>query len=223
MPEQYATFKIFKDRETADELAVILTENDIDHIVEEDALSFEPSYAFNPLNKDYRLKLQPQDFEAANAVFRDYFKAQLDTLDKDYYLFGFSDFELQEIIAKPDEWGFLDYELAQKLLKERGKEVQPERIEALAAARNEKLDAPENVDSSLIFIGYALSIFMPLIGFFFGMAWLYGKKTLPNGKKSDLYSKSVRAHGERIFWISIVVVAIGFFRGNPLTPFRTFL
>src|SRR5690242_12247312 len=121
MNETFLTFKIFKNKEVAEEIATILEQNGILYFIEYDVMAFDASYANNDLEKDYRLKIKQQDFEKANTILQNYYKAQLDKVDKDYYLFDFTDEELREIIAKPDEWGEFDYQLAQKLLADKGK------------------------------------------------------------------------------------------------------
>jgi hypothetical protein len=64
--------------------------------------------------------LPPKDFAVAQRELEKYYRAQIAHAEDDYYLFEFSDAELNEILSKPDEWGDFDYQLAQQLLRERG-------------------------------------------------------------------------------------------------------
>ena len=75
--------------------------------------------------------MQAENFAKADEVLNDFYKDQLDAIDKDYYLFGLSDKELEEVVTKPDEWGRLNYQLAQKILKDRGREITPQKAELL--------------------------------------------------------------------------------------------
>ncbi len=120
MIRDYQTFRTFTDRETAESFADVLQQHGIQFLIEEDRLTFDPSYAHNPLNKDYRIKISPGDFTKAYAAYETYFASLVDKVEPDYYLHSFSDEELVEIVMKPDEWGTFDYLLAQKLLAERG-------------------------------------------------------------------------------------------------------
>lgn len=130
MSEDYLRFKLFPDKETAESFAEVLQQNGIDHQIEEDAMVFDPSYANNPLSKDYVILLKQPDFKRASVAYDEFFAKQLNAVPEDYYLYGFSDNELMEILAKPDEWGAFDYQLAQVLLKERGIEVSREKKRA---------------------------------------------------------------------------------------------
>jgi hypothetical protein len=208
MPDQYLTFKTFPDSNTAQDFATVLQQADIPYTIEEDAVVFDPSYANNQFNKDYHLKVRPQDFGSANQVLDDYYKAQLDKVEKDYYLFSFTDEELQEILAKPDEWGHFDYQLAKKLLAERGKEVRPEQTQKLWNRRVEELAAPEGVKSSSIVINYFVAFFFFPVGLFIGWHWMSAKKTLPDGERVLMYSYHVQQHGMRIFVIAIVMLIL---------------
>lgn len=208
MSDQYLTFKTFPDPETAQDFAAVLQQAGIPHFIEEDALVFDPSYANNPFNKDYHLKLRQQDFGSANQVLDDYYKAQLDKVETDYYLYSFTDEELQEILAKPDEWGHFDYQLAKKLLAERGKEVRPEQTQKLWNSRVEDLAAPEEVKSSSIVINYIVAFFFFPVGLFIGWHWMSAKKTLPNGGRVLMYTARVQQHGLRIFVIAVVMLIL---------------
>jgi len=206
MPENFLTFRIINDRETALDFSEVLKQNNILFYIEEDALNFDPSYANNQLNKDYRIKIRQQDFTPAAKAFEDFYRPQLDKIEKDYYLFDFSDEELQEIIVKPDEWGYLDYELAKKILADRGKEIQPEKTIELKNARINELSQPETIKTETIVIVYIVTILFWFIGIFIGWYWAYGKKTLPNGFRVLTYSQKTRSHGVRIFAIGIAIL-----------------
>jgi hypothetical protein len=208
MSDTFLTFKVFSDSETAQDFADVLKQNDIAYFIEEDAWVFDPSYANNEFNKDYRLKLGQQDFERANKVLQDYYNAYLDKVDKDYYLFDFTDEELQDILAKPDEWGHFDYQLAQKLLVDRGKEVKPQETKELKAKRVNELSKPDMVKRCSIILGYILCFFFFPIGLFMGWNWGFSKKTLPNGQRVYMYDDNGQKHGRRIFAMGLILLVL---------------
>jgi hypothetical protein len=208
MTDTFLTFKVFSDKETAQDFAEVLKQNDIPYFIEEDALVFDPSYANNEFNKDYRLKLSHQDFERADKVLQDYYNSQLDKVDKDYYLFDFTDEELQEIITKPDEWGHFDYQLARKLLADRGKEFNPQKTQELRDKRINELSTPDTVKRSSIIWGYVLCFFFFPLGLFMGWNWGYSKKTLPNGQRVYMYDQYGQKHGRRIFAMGIILLVL---------------
>jgi hypothetical protein len=203
-----ATFKIFNDRETAEDFAEVLSAQNISYFIEEDSLTFDPSYANNPLNKDYAIKIAPADFENARKAFENYFNARIDKADPDYYLFKFSDEELLDIIAKPDEWGSFDYALAQNILKKRGIKISEEEKEHFKADRLIELAVPEKEKQSMIVGYYVASILFFPIGIIIGWIWGYSKKQLPNGEKIHAYDANTQKHGRRLFIIGILLLLV---------------
>jgi hypothetical protein len=198
-------FKIFPDKLTAQEFAEVLKQSGIDYLIEEDSLVFDPSYANNPLNKDYAITVKQNDFKAASLAYDEYFSRQLDNVPEDYYLLSFTDDELLEILSKPDEWGPFDYQLAQKLLKEKGVEVTKEKTESLKAERYKELAKPEGEPAKNIVGYYIISILFFPVGMIIGWVWGYSKKQLLDGYKIYAYNERVRGHGRTIFLISIIV------------------
>lgn len=201
--EQYLTFQKFNDQGLATELADLLKENNVDFIVD-DSTGFDPTFSNSEASKEFRVKLKKENFEKANTLLLQISMKQLENVDKDYYLFDFTDEELIEIVTKPDEWGQFDYLLAQRLLKERGKEIKPELADTLRKQRLQELAKPEESQKSWIYAGYAFALLGGLIGIFIGWHLMTHKKTLPNGDRVYGHSVSDRKHGNRIFLLGIV-------------------
>jgi hypothetical protein len=208
MDEQYLTFKLFPDKGAAEDFSQILKQSAIDYYIEEDAVVFDPSYANNPLNKDYAIKIKRPDFRRANDAYDAYFRTQLDQVPPDFYLLEFTNDELLEILAKPDEWGSFDYQLAQDLLKKRGVEVSQQRMDALKVDRYKQLAQPEGEPVSNILWYYIVAIMFFPIGIVIGWVWGYSKKMLPDGHKVYAYNKNVRAHGKNIFLIAMILFIV---------------
>jgi hypothetical protein len=207
MPETFLTFRKFQDPALAEEIAGLLKGRAIECEIETNDHYFNPSFVADPINQGMTdLKLQPQDFAKADQALADYYKAQLDTVDKDYYLFGFSDQELIEIIAKPDEWGPFDYQLAQKILADRGQEITPQRVQLLRQQRIADLKEPEPGGSLWILIGYLSAILGGAIGIIIGALLINFKKTLPNGERVYNYREQDRRHGKIIIGISVISI-----------------
>ena len=135
--------------------------------------------------------------------------SQIDSVDKDYYLFNFTDLELMEVITKRDEWGHLDFILAQKILKERGKEIKPEVVELLKKQRLEELAKPEENQKAWIYAGYITAVLGGFLGIFIGWHLSTYKKTLPNGDRVYGHSQSDRKHGNRILIIGVICFFVG--------------
>jgi hypothetical protein len=205
MSEQFLTFKLFPDRQSAEDFSQILDQAGIEYYIEEDSLVFDPSYANNPLNKDYAIKIRQPDFRKATNAFDEYFKGQLGNVPPDYYLLDFTNDELLEILAKPDEWGNFDYQLSQDLLRQRGIDVSKQKLDSLKTARYKELAKSEDETVSNIVGYYLISILFFPVGLIIGWVWGYSKKLLPDGHKVFAYNKNVQSHGRNIFLIAMVL------------------
>jgi hypothetical protein len=129
---------------------------------------------------------------------------QLENIDKEYYLFDFTDEELIEIVEKQDEWNQYDYLLALRLLKERGKEIDSAFIDNIRKQRIRDLAMPEESQKNWIYAGYLIALLGGVLSIFIGWHLLTHKKTLPDGSRVYGYSVSDRKHGNRIFLLGII-------------------
>lgn len=205
MTAKYSSFKTFNDKETAEDFAEILKEYAIDFHIEEDVLEFDPTYANNELDKDFHIMIKQEDFGKAKQADVAYFKKGLDNAPPDYYLFSFSNDELKEIMAKPDEWGTFDYLLAEKILQDRGIGITETEKQTLKTERNKVLLEQQKDKPSNILLYYIFCLVVSPIGILIGWAWAYSKKTLPDGKKAAAYDSDTQRHGRIIFALSLVI------------------
>ena len=204
MLENFLTFQKFNDIASANDLADHLNQAGIESIIEDNSKLFDPNFAFNSVEPAISLKIRQEDFPQAHKALEEYYRLQLVDVDPNYYLFEFTNLELMEIIWKPDEWGAFDYQLAQKILKDRGKEVTPQHAEQLKSQRNLELAKPETNNLLWITLGYISAFFGGFFGLIIGWTIGYLKKTLPDGQRVYVYKESDRWHGKCIFLISIV-------------------
>ncbi|MEI9920851.1 MAG: hypothetical protein WDO14_18965 [Bacteroidota bacterium] len=162
-------------------------------------------YGTSPINKGTTIKIREADFSKVDALLNADAANLLDTVDKDYHLFSFSDEELLEIVAKADEWSAFDYQIAKSILSSRGITLGDERIQQLKSDRLDQLAQPEPSQSVLIAWGYALAFLGGLIGVFIGWSLWNSKKVLPNGKRTYNYTMNDRKHGRRIFFLGLIM------------------
>ena len=108
-----------------------------------------------------------------------------------------------DILLKPDEWGELDYQLAQKILNDRGRPVGPELLAEFKKKRLEQLKKPEKTEYSSIVLGYVFTILFSPAAIFLGHMLAYSKKQLPDGQSIYAYSSTQRFHGRIILFTSI--------------------
>ena len=198
----YLEFKKFTSIEQANELTEMLGKNSIDFVLDE-----LPGTAYvlssNP-TKEYHVKLLPKDFEKVKSLLLEQSARKIETIDKRYYLNSLSDEELKDIVAKPEEWNEFDFLAAQKILKERGKEINPAQLAEMQKERSILLAKPETVTLPWIILGYAIGLLGGPIAILSGWHLLRHKKTLPNGKTVSSYSSYTRTHGLIMMMLGII-------------------
>lgn len=212
MKEEFVTFEKFNNQNSAKELGALIAEQNIDFILEDNSLTFDPAFANNDFGKEYCIKIRKSDFEKANKVLVEIAENEINDVDKDYYLFGFTVDELVDVVSKSDEWNKFDVSLAKKILKNKGRELTPEEIEKIKQQRILELSQPEEGQKIYIILGYLTAFLGGFLGIFIGWHLLTYKKTLPNGNRIFAYSTNDRKQGNRItiiggislvFWIII--------------------
>ncbi len=208
MTEPFITFQRFNDQIEAMDLGAILEEANIEYVFENASAVFDVTFANSELSKEFRIKIKHSDFERADVLLEQICLAEIDIADKDYFLFEFTDAELIDVVSKKDEWGQFNFMLAQKILKDRGKEMRPEKIASFKKERIEELKKPEESQAGWINLAYVLALFGGLFGIFIGMHLATHKRTLPNGERVYGYSLEDRKHGNTIVIIGAVFFVI---------------
>jgi hypothetical protein len=234
MSEEFVTYRRFGDAGDMQPLAAFLADNKVELSVEEaSAGNLDAVYIGQVVQKDFRLKLRKEDFERADMLLQQFYQQDIDSIPPDYYLFGFNNFELMDIIAKRDEWGVLDFLLAQKILRQRGVEISEESVEELRKRRIEVLAVPQKAGAGMIVAGYAaafssgiyeLLLFLqyhagiyiglylvPMLGSIAGIFIGYilrSAKTLPNGDIVGVYQAKEQEHGKWILVLSVLMLLV---------------
>jgi len=223
MEPEFITYQKFNDPALADELAGQLEQHGIAYQIEEQSLTFNITFVLNdPLQKEYAVKIKSADFEKVNQLLKDDENKNIEDVDKDYYLFSFTDDELIDVVTKADEWSAFDVVLARKLLTERGKDISEAAISVINEQRLEELKKPESSQLSWIIVGYLIALgditiafgviiwpfFVCAIGLFIGWHLASYKKTLPDGERVFGYNQTDRMHGKRIFYLGITVFVL---------------
>lgn len=89
MSEEFVTFQRFSDKNLAEKLTNLLAENKIEYRFEDNSSSLDSSFGGGGFTNEYVVKLRKEDFEKANQVLIEDSISDLDSIDKDYYLFSF--------------------------------------------------------------------------------------------------------------------------------------
>jgi hypothetical protein len=205
---EFVTYRRFSEQGGVDELTQILKDNQLEYQITEDRDSLDSLYGAKIFTRQFYVKLKQQDFAKADSLLLKQSERELETVDKEHYLFGFSDDELFEILCKLDEWSDFDYHLAKKILKDRGRDIGTETIDLLKKQRIKELAKPEQESRVWIYAAYILSLLGGWIGIAIGLILITAKKTLPNGQRVYTYTVGDRRHGTFIFIIGIIMLTL---------------
>jgi hypothetical protein len=192
------TLKKFNTYLEAASFVELLEKNNIAYTVERSEASGDIVLAGNTLEEELNVKVKPEDYEAAQKIMEELVEVDLEKLDKDYYLFEFTDKELFEILEKPDEWSLNDYQWAQEILKQRGQEVDKSRLDQWRQKRLEFLSKPEKVSGKYMRLSYLFCILGGFVGYFMGHHLYAFRKLLPNGQKVFAFDNESRLKGKKI-------------------------
>lgn len=207
----YTIFKKFPTEEQAIALFNLLSDNGVQSVVANNIPPVDITFSGSTLQHQYEVRVKQSEFEKAEKILEQNAENIIDQIDSDHYLYEFSNDELYEILIKPDEWSTLDYTLAQKILKERGKSIDQDLLNSLKNERIRELAKPEEGQEPWIYAGYLFSFLGGFIGIIIGYTLWTSKKTLPNGEKVHSYSESNQKHGKYIFYIGLVTLTIALF------------
>lgn len=168
----------------------------------------DKSFLMNDLSPAIRkfeidLYINKTDFENAD-------KTLLDKSENQHYLYEFSDQELIDVVINESEWNKFDVNLANTILKERGKEISEDLLKSFKVQRIKDLSKPDESQRGWIMAGYLFAILGGLISIFIGYHLKTYKKKLPNGEKIYAFNESDRIHGNWIFILGIIFGGIYF-------------
>jgi len=211
MEPELITYQKFNDAGLAEQLAEVLTKHGIAYKIEEQSFSFNPTFYADETAKDFAVKINAGDFERVNELLQTESAEEIKEVDDEHYLFKFTNEELTELVAKRDEWSAYDYQLALKILKERGVEMNEAAIAALNQQRLDELRKIDPPQTAWIIAGYIFAVLGGVFGIAIGWNLANNKKTLPNGETVFNYSDGDRKHGKRIFYLAIIGSIVGLY------------
>jgi hypothetical protein len=209
MTSKLITFRRIPTFEEAKDIETLLNAAGINTELIDDIPAVDVTFTSRTDQNPVILKIKAEDFDKAQKFIETYDQEIIEGLADDYYLFQFNDEELFDIIHDPEDWGNLDYQLAQSLLRKKGHTIDNE---ALIKIKEEKLAQsarPESVSKTLINLGYFFALLGGFIGIVIGYSICYSKKTLPNGEQIFVYNQENRRHAKNIFHLGIIFFLVG--------------
>lgn len=204
MEEDFSTYRKFIYKDDALDLIEILEQNQINYVLNDNSSRLDSTFGNDDNTKQFELKINRNDFDKVENLEENLIVASLNNVENDHYLFEYSDEELMEIVINKEEWSKYDYLLAQKILREKGKEVDPELLNVIEKQRTEELSKQEDLPKMWIFFGYFFAIIGGFIGVMIGYTIMSYKRNLPDGSTVYLYKKEDRVKGQNILILSII-------------------
>lgn len=204
MEEKFSTYKKFIYQDDILELVEILRDHEIPYLINNNSSMLDSTFGNNDNTKQFELKIEKNNFQKVEQLEENLITKDVENVNEDYYLYDYSDEELLDIVLKKEEWSKFDYLLSQKILKERGKEVNKDLVNAINKRRIDDLKTTESSPKWLIITGYFFSILGGFIGIFIGLYLMNYKKSLPNGEIIYGFKEDDRRSGKNIFICSII-------------------
>lgn len=189
--------------ESAEQIAGLLRKEKIECHLQDNTHAYVKIVGYNEIDLGITLNIKGEDFPKADKILEAYYSTEIDQVDKDYYLFEFTDQELKDILSHPYEWGMFDYQLAKKILKGKGIEYSEDFITAKKEEKINELSKIKKIPLYKLIIGYLLALFFPPGGMINGFLIVNNRNILPNGQKFYIHSEADRKHGKIIIAISI--------------------
>lgn len=205
MEAAFVTYRKFGSLEEAGSLIELLENNKIHYELEDNTLGEDVSAVYGAVRQsELDVKILQTDFERVDGLLEKEAADTLPLLNKEYYLYEFSNEELYEVVNNFDKWNETDYLLAQKILKERGEKMDESVTKEKRKKRIKELSEPEPASSGWIAFGYISAVLGGILGIFIGYHHWKFKKLLPTGEKVFAYDEKSRNSGKNMFYIGVV-------------------
>ena len=208
MDNELVLFHTFVDYDSLQEFSDFLTNAGIENKMQNNNHAYVSVVGYNQVDIPYGINVRQQDFPKADKLLEDYYTAQIQNVDRSYYLFEEPNSSLLSIIKNPYDNGKLDLVLARHILNERGVDGKETDIEQSKTSQlaSEKQLVP--VSKFRIVVGYILAVCFPFMGAIVGISIYYNRKLLGNGERFYLHTTKERRHGKNMIIISIIAVAL---------------
>lgn len=192
---EFKTFMSLTDSSVAEKMIQILKVNKIAFKIQDTSKDFDATFANNTAQDSILIMLNPNDFDKASRILDENMQFNINEIDYLHPLFSFTIDELKDVVKNYDEWHPLDVKLAKHLLKKESITVEDSEIIEKQLQKEIKAQQPEKSNSLTLIMGYGFCIMGGLAGIGIAIFLLTGKRTMTDGSKKYIYSKSDRVHG----------------------------
>lgn len=192
---EFKTYMSFRDLDSVSEVTSILNKFNIPFKIQDTSKDFDVTFTIDNPKNSYLIMLNQNDFEKASNLLEEKIKFNIDEIDQSHPLFLFSTKELEDVVKNYDEWHPTDVKLAKYLLEKENIIVNNDEIKETQLKKEKLEEQHEKSDFLTLVMGYGLCMTGGLAGIGIAIFILTGKKTLSNGTRKYIYSKSDRNHG----------------------------
>jgi hypothetical protein len=206
---KYSLFQTFSLQEEVLELNNLLKDGQIRTTLHDSNKT--SSNILNPtIASSFSIYIHEDDFKKANIILEKQAEKIINNIDKDYYLFSFTNDELYDVLFKKDEWSQIDFQLAKQILTDRGETISQQILDQIERKRmNEIASEKQTASPMLIYIGFITAALGGFIGVMISLS-LTSKKVLPNGKKTYNYCDRNVKEGKMMMNVAIFFIIVYF-------------
>ncbi len=228
--DNYLTFQEFENREDAEKTAQILEDNNIPVSIEKTPDLLDNVIIGRQYNNYVQLRIPQDCFADAQKILIEKTQVELDKVDRNYMLFALNNEELLDVIAKPDQWGAYNYNLAKLILEERNTHIDKLKVDEIQQEYKKEIHEPRSLNSTWLILGYGFSILslvavftnnirallvvyafnlLPgVLGIILGLYILNTKRTLPDGSQMLSFNDAARKHGRLMLILATIAVLL---------------
>jgi len=162
--DNYIEFQRFPDLNSAYELIDILEANRIPYQVDDSATRFDIANAStNPMENQVIVRIRETDFETVNQLFAKNTSQADENSGVDHYLYTFSDNDIIDVIANPEEWTELEVKIANEIFKQRGLKPTAELIKSVRKEKIQEQEKKAKETKSRFVIGYSWFLWIAIL------------------------------------------------------------
>jgi hypothetical protein len=209
MPGPRRSFRHYAERAEAEEFVALLRSEGLDATVSENSAVFDVTFTAGA-EQEYHVLLPADEFLRAEALLEQEARDIPLILPAEHYLRTFDNDELLDVLKEADAWSPEDRVRAERLLRDRGVQVDHEALRMARQHRMEELARPEKARWTWLAVGIALIWIGGIGGLVIGWSLMNARKVLPDGRSVYRYTEGDRRSGQIIFVMGAMVL-VGMF------------
>ncbi|GAB4408264.1 MAG: hypothetical protein OHK0039_11220 [Bacteroidia bacterium] len=197
-PETFITLRTFASQADALPLLQLLENNGIAYRLEDQGRQFDPFFAFNEVGARVLVQVRRRERKQAEELLLRIAELYFTGLPKRHFLLSFSDDELRDVLAQPDQWSQEDLVAARYLLRERGAGLTDREIDDLYRARIAAIRQPRKGDAAGLQLGWFTALALGPLGIITGYSYYQLQATDPEGDTYHVYDPGTRRAGRNM-------------------------